>query len=181
MSNQPRVVKVLVALLVSMTAGAIILMVLSGRPPLAGPFSLASYIGLDPIAEALRSRVAQQPERWRSVEVHFSSTSAGNIEQLASRYGLSNAKDLNCHFVVCNGAGAGDGQVLSTAKWQRQWPIIPSRAWNSPSQTIRICVIADGRGTPPTEYQIKRTYALIEKLSQKFTIHPKSVRYPESW
>ena len=80
MSDQPRVVKVLVALLVSMTAGAILLMALSGRPPLAGPFSLASYIGLDPIAEAVRSRVAQQPQRWRAIEVYFSATAAGNIE-----------------------------------------------------------------------------------------------------
>ena len=181
MSNQPRVVKVLLALLVSMTAGAIVLMALSGRPPLAGPFSLASYIGLDPIAEALRSRVAQQPQRWRSVEVYFSGTPAGNIEQLTSLYGLPKAEDLNCHFVVCNGAGAGNGQVLSTPRWQRQWSIVSSRAWSGLNQTIRICVIADGKDATHTEYQIKRTYALIEKLSQKFTIQPKSVRYPENW
>ena len=181
MSDQPRVVKVLVALLVSMTAGAIVLMALSGRPPLAGPFSLASYTGLDPIAEAVHSRVAQQPQRWRAIEVYFSGTTAGNIEQLTSLYGLSKAEDLNCHFVVCNGSGGGDGQVFATEKWQRQWSIVSSRAWSGPNQTIRVCVIADGKGSPATEYQIKRTYALIEKLYQEFSIHPKSIRYPENW
>ncbi len=181
MSNQSRVVKFLASLLASMTAGAIILMALSGKPPLAGPFSLASYVGLDPIAQAVRSRVAQQPERWSGIDVYFSGTKAGNIEQLASLYGLANADDLNCHFVVCNGAGAGNGQVLSTQKWQRQWSIIPGRTWNGRSQTIRICIIADGRDARPTEYQIKRVYALIDKLCQSFRISPKSIRYPENW
>ncbi len=181
MSDQPRVVKVLVALLVSMTAGAIVLMALSGRPPLAGPFSLASYVGLDPIAEAVHSKVAQQPQRWRAIEIYFSGTPAGNIEQLASLYGLSKAEDLNCHFVVCNGAGGGNGQVLATENWQRQWSVVSSRSLSGQSQTIRVCVIADGKGSPATEYQIKRTYALIEKLYQTFSIHPKSIRYPESW
>jgi len=181
MSNQPRVVKVLAALLVSMTTGAIVLMALSGRPPQAGPFSLASYIGLTPIAESLPSRAAQQPGRWRSIEVYFSGTAAGNIEQLASLSGLADKEDLDCHFIVCNGAGGDNGQVLATAKWQRQWSIIPNRAWNGPSQAIRICVIADGTNTPPTEYQIQRTYTLIEKLSQKFSINAKAICYPENW
>ena len=181
MSNQPRVVKVLLALLVSMTVGAVVLMALSGRPPLAGPFSLASYVGLDPIAEAVRSRTAQHPDRWRSIEIHFTGTSVGNIEHLASLYGLSKPEDINCHFVVCNGQGAGDGQVLSTEKWQRQWSIIPSQAWNSPNQTIRIYVIADRRAAQPTEYQIKRTYALVDELYQKFSIHPKAIHYPKDW
>ena len=181
MSNQPRVVKVLAALLVSMTAGAIVLMALSGRPPQAGPFSLASYIGLAPIAESIPSRATQQQERWRSVEVYFSGSAAGNIEQLASLYGLADKEDLNCHFLVCNGAGGGNGQIFATAKWQRQWSIIPNSTWNGPSQTIRICVIADGTNTPPTEYQIQRTYTLIEKLCQKFSISAKAIRYPENW
>ena len=181
MSNQPRVVKVLLALLVSMTAGAIVLMALSGRPPLAGPFSLASYVGLDPIAEAIRSRVAQDPQRWRSIEVHFSGTPAGNIDRLASLQGLTKAEDLNCHFCICNGFGGADGQVLSTERLQRQWSITPDLAWNSPNQTIRICVIADREAAFPTEYQVKRTYALIDNLYQKFSIHPKAIRYPQNW
>lgn len=181
MSKQPRVVKVLVALLVSMTAGAIVLMALSGRPPLAGPFSLASYVGLDPIAKAIRSKTPQYPDRWRSIEIHFSGTTSGNIEQLTSLYGLPSPEDINCHFVVCNGAGAGDGQILATDKWQRQWSTIPAQAWNSPNQTIRIYVIADQKQAFPTEYQIQRTYALVDKLYQKFSIHPKAIRYPQNW
>ena len=183
MSNQPRVVKVLAALLVSMTAGAIVLMTLSGKPPKAGPFSLSSYIGLPPIKEAVHSRVTQRSDRWSSVEVYYSGTRAGNPGQLASLHGLARSEDLNCHFVVCNGNGGENGQIMATEKWQRQWSITPGRTWYGESQAIRICVIAPGRSPDnmPTEYQIKRTDALVEKLCQGFNIHPRSIRYPKNW
>ncbi len=183
MSNQPRVVKVLAALLVSMTAGTAVLMALSGRPPVAGPFSLASYVSLPPIKDAVHSGVAQQGEGWNSIEVYFSGSRAGNIEQLAALYGLSRAVDINCHFVVCNGLGGGDGQVLSTAKWQRQLPIIPARPRQGQSRTIRMCVIAvaESPNTMPTEYQVQRVYALTDKLCHSFGINPRAIRYPPNW
>lgn len=184
MSNQPRVAKVLAALLVSMTTGAIVLMALSGNPPSAGPFSLSIYVGLDrldPIEAAVRSRAAQHPNRWDCVEIYCSGTKTGNIEQLASLSGLAGPEDLDCHFVVCNGLGGGNGRILPTEKWQMQWSITPSRTWNGRSQAIRICVVGDGITARPTDYQIKRVYALVDKLCQRFRIQPKSIRYPKNW
>ena len=181
MANQPRVVKVLAALLVSMTAGAIILMALGNNPPSAGPFCLASYYRLDPIEKAICSQAAQSPSRWDCIEIYYSDTKAGNIEQLASLSGLASPEDINCHFCVCNGLGGGDGQIQSTGKWQRQWSIIPGRTWYGSGQTIRICVIADGKTTHPTDFQIKRTEALIQGLCRKFDIQPESVYYPSNW
>ena len=58
MSNQPRVAKVLAALLVSMTAGAIVLMVLGSNPPSGGPFSLSTYYRLNSVDHVMRSREA---------------------------------------------------------------------------------------------------------------------------
>jgi len=181
MSNQPRVVKVLAALLISMTAGAIILMALGNNPPSAGPFCLSSYYRLDPIEKAIFSRTAQFPERWNRIEVYYSSTKAGNIEQLASLNGLASSDDINCHFCICNGLGGSDGQVQTTERWQRQWPVIPGRTWYGSRQTVRICVIADHKTAPPTDFQTKRTEALVEALSRKFEIAPQSIYYPADW
>ncbi|MHC4125699.1 MAG: hypothetical protein ACYSRR_04500, partial [Planctomycetota bacterium] len=111
MSNQPRVAKVLAALLISMTAGATLLMALSDDPPSAGPFCLSSYYRLNPIEKAVTSRAAQSPNRWNCIEIYYSDTKAGNLEQLASLNGLARAEDINCHFVICNGLGANDGQI----------------------------------------------------------------------
>ncbi len=181
MSDQPRVAKVLAALLVSMTAGAVVLMALSNNPPSAGPFCLASYYRLDPVEKAILSRAAQSAERWNCIEIYYSSTKAGNIKQLASLNGLASPKDLNCHFVVCNSLGANDGQIQPTEKWQKQWSIIPSRTWYGSGQTVRICIIADGKTARPTDFQIKRTEALLEGLCRKFDIRPESVYYPRDW
>jgi hypothetical protein len=181
MSNQPRVAKVLAALLVSMTAVAIVLMALGKNPPSAGPFCLASYYQLDPVEKALLSRAAQSRNRWNSIEIYCSGTEAGNIEQLASLRGLASPKDINFHFCLCNGRGGRDGRIQTTEKWQRQWSIIPGPTWHGSSQTIRICVIADGRTVPPTDSQIKRTETVVEGLCRKFDIRPESVYYPRDW
>jgi hypothetical protein len=181
MANQPRVAKILAALLVSMTIGAIVLMALGNNPPSAGPFCLSSYLRLNPVEQSLRSRSSQSPDRWNRIEIYYSGTKAGNIEQLASLSGLAGAEDINCHFVICNGLGGGDGQIQPTEKWQRQWSIIPGRTWYGTSQTIRICVIADGRTIRPTDCQIKRVETLVEGLGRKFDIATKSVSYPGNW
>ncbi|MHC4172154.1 MAG: N-acetylmuramoyl-L-alanine amidase [Planctomycetota bacterium] len=181
MPNQPRVAKVLAVLLVSMTAVAIVLMALGHNPPSAGPFSLWTYYRLDPVRKAIASRAAQSPGRWNRIEIYYSGTKAGNIEQLASLSGLLTPEDINCHFCLYNGLGGSDGQIQPTEKWQRQWSIIPGRTWYGSSQTIRICVVADVETTAPTDCQIRRLQALAEGLCKKFRIPPKSVYYPNDW
>ena len=178
MPNQPRVAKVLAVLMISMTTTAIVLMVLGKEPPSAGPFCLSSYYHLDPVEKVISSRAAQSPDRWNCIEIYYSATKAGNIEQLASLSGLASPEDINCHFCLCNGLGGDDGQIQPTEKWQRQWSIIPGRTWYGSSQTIRICIIADGETARPTNLQIKRTEALVEALRRKFNIQPEHIYYP---
>ncbi len=181
MSTQPRVAKVLMALLVSMTTGAIVLMALGNNPPSAGPFCLSSYYSLGGVRDSFTSKAPQYPARWNRVEVYYSGTKAGNIEQLASLCGLNDPQDINCHFVVCNGLGAGDGQIQKTEKWHRQWSAIPSDNWYGTGLTIRLCVVADEENAPPTDSQLKRTESLVQALSREFRINPGSVHYPQHW
>jgi len=181
MLHQPRSVKVLVALLVSMTVGAVVLMALGNNPPSAGPFCLSSYYHLDRIEKAVFSQAPQYPGRWNCIEIYYSTTKAGNIEQLASLSGLAGPDEMNCHFVICNGLGGDDGQIQPTEKWQRQWSVIPGRARQGTGQTIRICIIADGEAASLTDSQVKRTEAIVEALCRKFEIPPDSVFYPSDW
>jgi hypothetical protein len=181
MSVQPREAKVFVALLVSMIGGTIVLMALGNNPPPAGAFCLSDYYYLDPIEKVIVSRSIQSPDRWNRIDICYSDTKAGNIEQLASLSGIASPEDINCHFVICNGLGAGDGQIQPTEKWQRQWSIIPERSRYDNSQTIRICIISDGKTTLPTNLQTKRGEALVEGLHRKFNIQFKSIYYPNNW
>ncbi len=108
----------------------------------------------------------------------YSHTKEGDINWLAARSGLSEPKDLNCHFVVCNGLGGNDGDILSTEKWQNQESVVPPQDWYNARQTIRICVVADGEKSFPTDCQIKRVDALVRSLMRKFGITPENVLYP---
>lgn len=181
MPAQPRVAKVLALLLVSMTAGAIILMALGHNPPSAGPFSLWTYYRLDPVHQTIRSKATQSPNRWNRIEIYYSGTRTGNIKQLASFYGLSKNEDINCHFCICNGSGGADGQIQPTERWQKQWSAVPSRTWYVSGQTIRICIIADGKTARPTDCQIKRIHVLVEGLCKTFHIRPESIHYLGDW
>ena len=183
MSVQPRVAKVLAALLVSMTAGAAILMLLGNDTPSAGAFSLSSYCHLDSVDDALACRVSSPPDRWNRVEIYYSRTRAGNISQLVSLKGLSSGDELNCHFVVCNGLGGKDGQIQTTERWGRQWSAVPGRGgWYGEDRTIRVCVIADGKNARcVTDCQLRRLGALTEQLCRRFEITPQSIQMPAAW
>jgi hypothetical protein len=181
MPNQVRVAKVLAALLASMTIGAVLLMASGHNPPSAGPFSLWTYCRLDPVNEAIRSQAVQSSDRWNRIEIYYSGTKSGSIEQLASIEGFSGPEYINCHFCLYNGFGGIDGQIQPTEKWQRQWPATPENTWFGGEQTIRICVVADGKTVGPTDCQIKRIQVLVEELCRKFSIMPQSVYYPSDW
>jgi hypothetical protein len=181
MANKARVTKVLAMLLASMTVGAVILMALGHHPPSAGPFSLWTYYRLNPVQKAISSSAAQSPDNWNRIEIYYSGTASGNIEQLASRSGLANPEDVNFHFCLCNGNGGEDGQIEATEKWKRQWPLIPGPTWYGTSQTIRICIIADGKTMVMTDCQIKRIENLLDELCSKFRIRPESISYPSDW
>jgi len=170
-----------VVLLVSMTTGAVVLMALGNHPPSAGPFCLSTYYRLDPVKEATGSRVSQAPGRWECVEVYYSGTKAGNIDQLASLSGLASSDDINCHFVLCNGLGGNDGLIQTTEKWQKQWSVIPDHTWFGSSRTVRVCVVADGKLVRPTDSQIKRAEALVDNLAKKNSIAPAKIFYPSNW
>lgn len=177
MPKQARVAKVLAILLASMTIGAIVLMALGHNPPSAGPFSLWTYYSLDPVKKAISSRAVQSANNWNRIEIYYSGTKTGNIEQLASLSGLANPDDINCHFCIYNGFGGSDGQIQPAAKWQKQSPATSKGS----NKTIRICIIADGKTKHPTDCQLKRIQVLIEALCKKFRIQFRSIDYPSEW
>ena len=164
-----------------MTAGAVLLMAMGKNPPPAGAFCLDSYYQLEPVEQVLLSEAPQLLGRWSTIEVYYSCTRAGNIEQLTSLSGLAEPQDLNCHFVVCNGLGGENGRIQPTAKWQSQQSVTPTTAPTTDRETIRICVVADAKSAPPTDIQKKRVQALVQLLSRRFSIPPKAIHFPSGW
>lgn len=181
MASQVRSAKILVFLVVSMTAGALVLMALDRQSLSAGAFSLVSYTNLNPVEEVAASPLISEVQNWNRLEIFYSRTSSGNIDLLAKLSGLTGSEDLNFHFLVCNGSGGVDGQIQSTERWGRQRPALSGGNWYGTAQTIRICVIGNGPRKMPSSYQIKRTCALAELLSRKYGISARQISYPHNW
>jgi len=174
-------VKVLASLVTSMTIGAVVLLALEKRPLPAGAFSLASYSRLNPIEQITGAHAASWGGRWNRIEVFYSGTAAGNIQQLASLRGLEQAGDVNFHFLVCNGRGGEDGQIQVGERWRKQWSCVPGGIWYGGGKTIRICVVANGDSVLPSDCQNKRTGELVEWLSRRFGVVSEQIVYPEGW
>jgi hypothetical protein len=183
---ESRKAKVFAALAVSMTVGVVILQALGNNPPSAGAFCLSRYTRAVPVEEATLSRASRPANFWGRIEIYYSGTDSGNIQQLAFLNGLANPDDIDCHYVICNGLGGGDGQIQPTEKWQRQQTVIRDWMDQEPQptgggQTIFICVIADAKAARPTDLQIEMTETLVEKLCGKFDIPSESIHYPSDW
>ncbi|MBW7988745.1 MAG: hypothetical protein FVQ84_01815 [Planctomycetes bacterium] len=189
MRTHSREKKVLVILGISITLGAVILNALGHNPPSAGAFCLSRYYRLGSVKKVILSRADQSTRRWSQIEIDYSSTESGNIEQLALLSNVDSPEQVNYHFIICNGNGGQDGLIQPTEKWQRQSPIIPGQSRDDEAvfgetlteQTIYICVIADNENSFPTDFQVKRTDELVEGLCRKFNIQPESISYTDGW
>lgn len=154
-----------------MTVGAFVLMALGNNPPSAGPFCLSAYYRLTSVDQAVQSKAVQTPDRWTSIEIFFSGSKGVSARQAA-------VAAENCHFMIGNGAGSGDGEIQPTEQWQNQYSIQPGRTWQGSGKTIRVCLVGDGVQTMPTDYQLKRLEMLLEVLCRKFHIPADSVFLP---
>lgn len=172
MNNQKRTFFVLASLVASMTLGAALLMALDQKNPTGGAYSLASYLRLDPIEDAAFRPINSQPAAWNRVEVYYSRTTSGNAQDLAVVSSLRGTPRSDFHFVIGNGKGIADGQIQFTESWKTQ---------RTETGIIRICVVADLYESPATDYQIRRTAALVDALSRKFNIKTQYIRYPADW
>ena len=173
MASQNRTVAVLFALLAAMTVGASVLMALDNYAPSAGAYSLSSYLRLDPVEEVVKNSLQTAPAQWTGIEVFYSQTRGGNLEELPLLAGLAGVGAPQFHFVVCNGNGGDDGRIQTSGQWGQQ-------AASGQNGIIRICVIGDGQ-TLATSNQIQRTNTLVETLSRNFNIAARQIRYPGNW
>jgi hypothetical protein len=192
MTVQSRETKVLVALLISIIAGALILNALGYNPPSAGAFCLSRYNRLAPVEKAVVRETPPDRGRWRRIEIFCSRGGTTerpqgvlpvNTEAVALPSGVA---ENRCHFVIYNGRTEQDGQIEATRYWQNQWSV--SRQATSDTQpalgdalTIFVCLVTDSQADRATDFQIKRAEALVEELCRRFNIWPESVHYPDTW
>lgn len=176
-----RSAKVFVTALISIVIGTLVLKTLGSNPLNAGAFSLSEYYQLGPVERVISSNIARTSHHWNSIEISYTNTKLIAVNEQFSPSDLINHDVLNYHFIVWNGLIGEDGQIQSTAKWQRQLSTTPDDARYGGEQTIHIGVIVDSTNTHSTDLQTGRTEMLVQVLSRRLGIQPASICYPDNW
>lgn len=159
MFDATRTTRVLGALLVSMTLGALLLMLMESDPPRPSQSDRAA------ITSSVLTQHAPVARSWKRIIIHSATDTNSNLPR-------------RCHFIIdptANPTGLG---IRSTELWKKQKPgyhalISAGRDYNSDS--IGICLIGDFSKRQLPQGQFDALVSLVRELQKARTIDADSV------
>ena len=114
--------------------------------------------------------------RWIYLVLHHSATTSGSVEsihrehqQRKDRYG-NNWLGIGYHFVIGNGSGMPDGEIMPTFRWNHQIHGAHSGSSLHNSKGIGICLIGNFEEAPPTKKQLTALNQLLSSLAARYQI-----------
>jgi hypothetical protein len=168
-SDQTRLTKVMLLLVVAMVAGALVLLALEGKPIQPMPFSLASQAELTALQTAMGTETGVEPGRWQRIEVSYRDAQV----HLSGQGSLAGELALRYHFVISPGPEQNDGKVFASHRWTQQLACLNPQQGTYDSRTIRVCVLTPGGCNPiGTARQNGQLEALISHLVRFCQIKP---------
>jgi hypothetical protein len=102
--------------------------------------------------------------KWQAVYLHHSFCNSGDGQTLAV-----DANGPGDHFIIGNGAGTADGEILMTQRWMSQQPALPGGR-PTPGGYISICLVGNFDEDAPTSLQMRRLDELLKALRQRMGI-----------
>jgi len=121
------------------------------------------------------AQVEVAPGRWQAIVIHHSATAAGTAVDIARQHEAWGLGSLGYHFVIGNGNGQADGEVLQGPRWleqqggahvtERAAGATPDAAWFN-QNAIGICLIGNGERREFTDAQLKALAALVNDLQR---------------
>lgn len=144
---------------------------------LVGILTLAA-IGSSVDAEAaVREEQSWKPavdeSRWEYLVLHHSATESGSVESIHAEH--SRRKDsagrpwlgIGYHFVIGNGNGMPDGQVVPTFRWREQLHGAHSGHELFNARGVGICLIGNFELKAPTQKQLQSLKQLLKVLCRR--------------
>ncbi|MDW8308689.1 MAG: N-acetylmuramoyl-L-alanine amidase [Verrucomicrobiales bacterium] len=119
-----------------------------------------------------------RPGRWRYIVLHHSGVNVGSVQSM-DRYHREERHmehGLAYHFVIGNGNGMADGEVVPTRRWHGQLDggHLASEAQNKVA--LGICLVGNFDQRKPTERQMESLQALVEALLKRCRLSPSAVK-----
>jgi len=171
------------SLAVSMSLVGSVLLALEGRPaPRLDGLALSMPVGAEGpagIESVFRTRADLEGRRWRGIVIHDSGEAFGSPASIARQHEQRGLVGMGHHFLICNGAGAPDGEVHVGFRWLDQLPGAhtagpEAEVYNQ--QYIGICLIGDGDRRGFTDAQMRRLIELVAALQRKLDIPVENIR-----
>jgi hypothetical protein len=158
----------------------------SNESPLAAQaFALTASL---PAPRIMPRDAAVDRTRWRAIVIYDSGTPAGDVPSIERRHQQAGLAGLGFHFVVGNGQGMDDGDVVVGPRWERQLAgAHAARGWRTPGganvldasalnqSAIAICLVGRADRRPFTDRQCREVRALVRELQAEFGIPSEAV------
>jgi hypothetical protein len=124
------------------------------------------------------ARAEVESGRWRYIVVHHSGTPNGTVQGM-DRYHREERhmeNGLAYHFVIGNGHGMGDGEVVAGRRWTEQLDggHLASESLNHVS--LGICLVGNFDKEEPTRRQLRSLDALLQALMSRCDLPTSAVR-----
>ncbi len=158
----------------------------SNESPLAAQASALTVSS--PAPRIMPRDAAVDRTRWRAIVIHDSGTPAGDVPSIERRHQQAGLAGLGFHFVVGNGQGMDDGEVVVGPRWERQLAgAHAARGWRTPGganvldasalnqYAIAICLVGRADRRPFTDRQCREVRALVRELQAEFGIPSEAV------
>jgi len=116
--------------------------------------------------------------RWKYIVIHHSGVDTGTVKAM-DRYHREvrhMENGLAYHFVIGNGNGMGDGEIVAAPRWTRQLNgghLISAR---QNEYSLGICLVGNFDKHKPTPRQMQRLTALVRALLTRCKLSPDAVK-----
>lgn len=158
----------------------------AGALMLGDGWRTAPFVSLARADAATGSGASGLPDdgRWQAIVIHHSGTSAGTVEEIARLHRQWGLPTLGYHFVIGNGNGEPDGDVLAGPRWIAREPgahvaarpggASPDAAWFN-EHAIGICLIGNGERRAFTDAQMANLVRHVRQLQAAYGIPDSNV------